>query len=538
MSDVLVTDNKVFVADEGHWITINGNHVLINEKGEVMAGMGGKFIGRKISKLNAHYPKTKEEIEAARKEAMERRSEAAKEREAVENSKDYKKAEQGIKKIDKEMDSRYYRSWRNPERHASLEALREQYKDQKDALVKASREKFNKADRQVDALLDLEKQGKNGIFTNQTAKRNRLAKSIANAERVMKNRADKINEKVSAIKERYNKMADRIENRYKDSKDWSKKHDARMLASAVQRRGQEKAENIQRTAREGLAFASRKRDALFENRYDLKETNKKINALKKLKNATASKIANAKQANAAIAKLKGTRIEKATPNMVGGRFTNQTQERNKIQGKIDEMHNSSAKRMKRELDRYDKEYDKLIERRDEVNKGSGKWGRYNNAIARLEKNPDKYNKLINRVKEKRDEYAGKYNRKHEEIDKDIANLHKNSEARRANIMKQHQEARQPLLGQYFKKDKEIESAKAALAKARPKIAERRKAVANYNAKASKAWLAKNAAKADSGTMTKAEQLEWNKHVRNVKKVDPNLYEYTEFTKQNGKPLEE
>lgn len=300
--------------DDEHWITINGNHVLINEKGEVQSGLGGKFNGRRISKYNAKYPKTKEEIEAATEKAFKKRHEAEKEREAIENSRDYKRADRGRKNIDKEMESRYYRSWKNPEKHASLEALRQQYIDQQQAMTKAAKEKFNKADKRVDNLLDVKKNNKNGIFTNQTAKRNRLTKSIANAERAIKNREQKVNEKADAIEAKYNKMAERVGNSSIGEK-WDRNH----LAGAVQRRGKEKAQNYRENAREGMSFHERKRDALYANRADLRDTEKKINALKKFKDKTNSKLKSAAEANAYM-KERGTKVSKATPEMASGYF--------------------------------------------------------------------------------------------------------------------------------------------------------------------------------------------------------------------------
>ena len=61
--------SKSFVMDDEHWITINGNHVLINEKGEIQSGLGGKFNGTRISKFKSDGPKSvKEMVEKYKKD--------------------------------------------------------------------------------------------------------------------------------------------------------------------------------------------------------------------------------------------------------------------------------------------------------------------------------------------------------------------------------------------------------------------------------------------------------------------------------------
>lgn len=76
--------SKSFVMDDEHWITINGNHVLINGEGEVQAGMGGVLKGVKLSKATSSMKggkfknRSKERNEA--QGALEKENAKAKER--------------------------------------------------------------------------------------------------------------------------------------------------------------------------------------------------------------------------------------------------------------------------------------------------------------------------------------------------------------------------------------------------------------------------------------------------------------------------
>lgn len=76
--------SKSFVMDDEHWITINGNHVLINGEGEVQAGMGGALKGVKLSKATSSMKggkfkdRSKERNEA--QGALEKENAKAKER--------------------------------------------------------------------------------------------------------------------------------------------------------------------------------------------------------------------------------------------------------------------------------------------------------------------------------------------------------------------------------------------------------------------------------------------------------------------------
>ena len=61
MKYAVVQDGKIYIADEEHWITVRGDdgrgqHVLINENGDIISGLGGKFKNlRELHKNDRNY---------------------------------------------------------------------------------------------------------------------------------------------------------------------------------------------------------------------------------------------------------------------------------------------------------------------------------------------------------------------------------------------------------------------------------------------------------------------------------------------------
>lgn len=370
--------------DEERWVTMNGRHVLIRN---------GEPVGLNIKKWTG--APSRERLKEAQNETWRKRSEAGTQLDKVRNSPAYKRAQNQIKKIDKEMDGRYYNWHRNDERHAALLALREEYASQMKAMEKGAKARFDDLDKRFDRLVEVNRSGeKNGTFTNLTAKKARLERNVANAERNIAARQANITKKADAIKAKYNKMAERVENSNVGESKWQRAN----LASNIKRRGEVKADNLERATREGSLWHERKRDALYENKSDLKNTSKEINALQKFKSEARPKIQSAREANRYLAERRSN-IKKATPDMVGGRFRNLTGERKDILNKI----RTGAPLAKQRADAEQRKADNII-------------GRYRDMAGRIEKrgignDPFGINKLANRVRERGDDLARPHSEK-------------------------------------------------------------------------------------------------------------------------------
>ena len=388
--------------DEERWVTMNGRHVLIRN---------GEPVGLNIKKWTG--APSKERLKEAQNETWRKRSEAGTQLDKVRNSPAYKRAQNQIKKIDKEMDGRYYNWHRNDERHAALLALREEYASQMKAMEKGAKTKFDDLDKRFDNLFKVNRSNeKNGTFTNQTAKRDRLVRNVENAEKARLGREKKIKEKAEAIEEKYNKMAERIKNRYKDSRPFSMSQ----LESSVIRRGQKLADLVREKARTGLTWSERKRNAEFENEAELNKTNKKIDALQKFKSEARPKIQSAREANRYLAE-RSSNIKKATPDMVGGRFNNEKKE---IKNNVKEFSNVS-RRMDREnkksWNQYQKEMDEINKKQDNLrNKSISKNIGLGNAAVRLAGlNGEKYKSLIHRITERQNRLGQQYSEQQKDL---------------------------------------------------------------------------------------------------------------------------
>lgn len=369
--------------DEERWVTMNGRHVLIRN---------GEPVGLNIKKWTG--APSKERLKEAQNETWRKRSEAGTQLDKVRNSPAYKRAQNQIKKIDKEMDGRYYNWHRNDERHAALLALREEYASQMKAMEKGAKARFDDLDKRFDRLVEVNRSGeKNGTFTNLTAKKARLERNVANAERNIAARQAKVKGETDAIKAKYSKMAERVAKSNIGEGRFGREH----LASAVQRRGEEKARNLESEKRES-SWRERKDNALFENRWNLNNTSQKLNALQKFKSETRPKIQSAREANRYLAE-RSSNIKKATPDMVGGRFRNLTGERKDILNKI----RTGAPLAKQRADAEQRKADNII-------------GRYRDMAGRIEKrgignDPFGINKLANRVRERGDDLARPHSEK-------------------------------------------------------------------------------------------------------------------------------
>ncbi len=309
------------VDDEGHWVTINGHHVLINEKGEVQSGLGGKFNGRKISKFKA--PPTHQQLSTKYGEVAHEKETEEGERYRIEQSKEYKKAKRGLDRLDKILDGnegRRIQYW-NPEKYASLVALREEYSSQLKGMLEGQNRKIENLRERERNIGNALRRGKNGVYTNQTEKEKKLAEHLSNAKYNRLDRERKIKAKTDAIESKYTKMAERIQNRYKDSDDWREQSKGERLAYTVKNRGEQLAQNVRENARTGMSWSNRKSSAERRNDAELAKVENKNRALEKFKDrAKRIKLANAREANEFVKNQKGTRVSKATPNMVGGEF--------------------------------------------------------------------------------------------------------------------------------------------------------------------------------------------------------------------------
>lgn len=166
--------SKSFVMDDEHWITINGNHVLINGEGEVQSGMGGALKGVKLSKATSSmkggkFSKPKEEYKKAKSEIREASKKAD---ELRKKSFDRRKAD--IDKIDKqeeEVEKKYENIWAyghsygrlkhlNPEKYAKLmervkkkgKALEKERKAERDKLDNARQQVHEREDGRLESI--------------------------------------------------------------------------------------------------------------------------------------------------------------------------------------------------------------------------------------------------------------------------------------------------------------------------------------------------------------------------------------------------
>lgn len=480
MSKLFIVDGKAIVSDESHWITINGKHVPINEKGEVQAGLGGKFNGRRISKFQG--APSRESLSSAYGENGVKADKAWAKRNEIENSKEYKKAKAGLNRIDKLLDKSgdSLQYWQ-PEKYASLVALREQYASQMKAMKEGVGREIKKISGAEKNLRNALNRGKNGVYTNQTEKRNRLAQSIENSERVRANREKKVKEKTDAIESKYNKMAERLQNRADELGRKNERHYGyEQLASEVARRGQQLAENVRENTRAGLTWSNRKNEAWHKNNYELDKTEKKVNALKKFKDGQRTKLANAQQANAYIAQAKGTRVSKATPSMLGGKFTNAQKEQKESYNRYRTEMNRADKEVKKASAERDKVYEELNKKEERLGKDLNKSIKYGQAAVRVGMLNPKYKKLSVRLMERENQKYKDYEEGRKESD-----VRANEADRKYREVYERNAERETKAGERhiangYKIGRKLNEVKKALAKARPKIAERRQAIRKYN----------------------------------------------------------
>jgi len=310
--------SKVFVMDEmnesgKHWITINGNHVLINGEGEVIGGLGGSLKGVKLSKATSSMKGGK------------------------------------FKDLSKE------------------------------------REKLNNRRSELVNRLDVE--------------REELRKKRDNALR----------------------EASKIENR---------KEGQKKFTEAV--KNYNEAEERSRNNNRGEA------EKIWN---DMTKHGKKENAAKETLSKFRNKIKSPEEANAAVAKMKGTKISPLKKSVYGSHST------------AEKEYNDADKRSRERFARNDKDIQKS-------------WNDRNSEIRNA--------KTLEEV----DAINEKYNNLNRQLTKARNDIYRDDEKAKSKV---------------FRKERKL---KDILAKARPKIAERRQAVANYNKRENAtpngmAWLKRN-----------------------------------------------
>lgn len=104
--------------DDG-WVTINGAHVLIDDKGVVIGGAGGKFNGKNFSPNAAKFYKKRKMVNAARQYRKMLGENVGQGRFS------YNEAKEGINTIDKNLKRTYLTPEQKAKRKESLKKIRE-----------------------------------------------------------------------------------------------------------------------------------------------------------------------------------------------------------------------------------------------------------------------------------------------------------------------------------------------------------------------------------------------------------------------------
>lgn len=300
------------VNDEGHWVTINGNNVLINEKGEVQSGLGGRLNGVKLSKFKGRptggqLKEAKSKADAELKNAQE---DAAKKRDEFYQKNGYYALKNQLKSDNGDLTA----SERNKMR-AKVRRLENKAREMFDPEVQRIDKAWN---RQRDLARATSPYSRDYTGEKNLKHRN-LSAEKASAEAKQKGinegferRRTDLKAKARNAVEKYNAMAERVKKAEigQSSGGWND------FADTIQRRGREKAQQYRQEEAnlEGRAFANKRK---LEG--NLKQINEKLEPAKKTLESGRAKLKSAREANEFVKKqAKGTRVSKATPDMVGG----------------------------------------------------------------------------------------------------------------------------------------------------------------------------------------------------------------------------
>ena len=372
--------SKAFVMDDEHWITVNGNHVLINGKGEVVGGMGGALKGVKLSKATSSMKGGK--FKTAKTEQREL-----------------------IDKHDKRNDAMINR----------VEKIKKEGAKKDNAYTKAIN-RVNRLEREADKKKDFDK-----------------------ADRLWKLREDL----EEARSDNYNANNDK----------WHR------LASKAR-------ENTKRTEKQ------------------IGKIDKKYKKAGEALSSARSKLKSAREANAYM-KKRGTKISPLTKGGKG-KFSNINKEYDEADKKYNEKVNQGNEKVRQAFNERDEKVKKLnVEHNNFEDRNRKRRMALRSTERRLQKldgGTGKYNRLIKRVENELDKnYSESDKQSNAYANKRLAAenaawevSNKNSEQRAKDfdtMLKEHKKARQ--------KEK---VAKEILAKARPKIEERREAIRKYNEK--------------------------------------------------------
>ena len=304
------------VNDEGHWVTINGNHVLINEKGEVQSGLGGRLNGVKLSKFKGKP--TGEQLKKAKTDAdaelKKKQDDANAKRNAFFKLHRYNE-------LKNKLNSDYGEILPPAEKNkirAKLRRIEEKAREKFDPEVQEVDKAWNKQMNLRNATdPDSNKfKGKNNLVRrNLTAEKKNIIAQRNNIESSFNKRINGLERKQNETLEKYNKAAERVKKAgigsefgYND------------FANSIERRGREKAQAFRQ---EQANLEGRKTLNQLKNMRKSKEIYEKLLPAQETLAKGRAKLKSAREANEFVKQqAKGTRISKATPDMVGGKFNN------------------------------------------------------------------------------------------------------------------------------------------------------------------------------------------------------------------------
>lgn len=317
-NEQVITALESIVSDDGHWVTIRGVHVLINEKGEVQGGAGGRLNGVKLSKFKGkptggQLKEAKSKADAELKNAQE---DAAKKRDEFYQKNGYYALKNQLKSNNGDLTA----AERNKMR-AKVRRLENKAREMFDPEVQRVDKAWN---RQRDLARATSPYSPDYTGEKNLKHRN-LSAEKASAEAKQKGinegferRRTDLKAKARNAVEKYNAMAERVKKAGigQSSGGWND------FADTIQRRGREKAQQYRQEEAnlEGRAIANKQK--LERN---LKQINEKLEPAKKTIESGRAKLKSAREANAYM-KQRGTKISKATPDMTKGEFSSPKKE--------------------------------------------------------------------------------------------------------------------------------------------------------------------------------------------------------------------
>lgn len=435
------------VYDEGHWVTINGRHVLINEKGEVQAGMGGRLNGVKIS--NFKGKPTGEQLKKAKTDADAELKKKQDDANAKRN--EFFKLHRYYE-LKNKLNSDYGEILPPAEKNkirAKLRRIEEKAREKFDPEVQEVDKAWNKQMNLRNATdPDSNKfKGKNNLVRrNLTAEKKSIIAQRNNIESSFNKRINGLERKQNETLEKYNKAAERVKKAGIGGSEFGYND----FANSIERRGREKAQAFRQ---EQANLEGRKTLNQLKNMRKSKEIHEKLLPAQETLAKGRAKLKSAREANEFVKQqAKGTRISKATPDMMKGKFRNLLDEDDKA-FEIRGQKIASAQKGKNKLDNeHEKEYKKIRTAQRRLDKLDRKSG------------TDKYEGLIDRLEQKKEDVRKAYEQRRVPFERKVEAARNEYKEKRAEIRKKE------------------DAAKATLAKARPKIAERRQAVKAFNEK--------------------------------------------------------